>query len=189
MADLITLQEYKDFEGIEGNNDDTRLNALIPAVSALIKSYCNRTFIDYNSSDKVEFFSIEWPQNVVFLSEIPLIAITSVEEAETPYEDANYVTLTSAQYEYNTDLDALYRIQDGVRKDFVTGINSVKVTYTGGYSSVPADLLLAVVDLITYYLKKEHKPELNHASFTIRRATDEPDFPDHIKRILDLYRE
>ena len=38
------------------------------------------------------------------------------------------------------------------------GVAAVKVVYTAGYSAVPSDLKLAVIDLLTYYLKDEHKP-------------------------------
>ena len=189
MADLVTITAYKGFRGITNTTDDTRLNVIVPSVSNLVKTYCGRSFIDYYSSDKVQEFSIKWPQNVVFLSEIPLVSITSVEEYKNQSEQADYQTLTSTQYEYDTNLDAVYRIEGGARKDFPMGINSVKVTYKGGYSSLPEDLKLAVIDLITYYLKEEHKPEKNHSSFTIRNNNAEPDFPDHIKRVLDLYRD
>jgi hypothetical protein len=189
MADLVTINAYKAFRGITGTTDDTRLNVIVPSVSNLVKNYCGRSFIDYYASDKVQTFSIKWPQNVVFLSEIPLVSITSVKEFESETEGAAYITLTADQYRYDTNLDAVYRIDAGYRKDFPQGINSVEVTYKGGYSSLPEDLKLAVIDLITYYLKEEHKPEKNHSSFTIRNVNAEPDFPDHIKRVLDLYRD
>lgn len=189
MADLVTINAYKAFRGITGTTDDTRLNVIVPSVSNLVKTYCGRNFIDNYSVDKVQFFSIKWPQNVVFLNEIPLVSITSVEEFKNQQEQDTYQTLTATQYEYDTNLDAVYRIEAGARRDFPMGINSVKVTYKGGYSALPEDLKLAVIDLITYYLKEEHKPEKNHASFTIRNTGAEPDFPDHIKRVLDLYRD
>ena len=39
MADLITLEEYKDAENINTTKDDTRLSALIVSVSQLVKTY------------------------------------------------------------------------------------------------------------------------------------------------------
>ena len=47
----------------------------------------------------------------------------------------------------DTDLDAIYRIGTA----WPTGPGSVKVQYKAGYSTVPADLKLAVIDLVTYY--------------------------------------
>ena len=185
--ELVTVTQYKSYRGITGNTEDTRLNIIVPSVSTLIKNYCGRSFLDYVSTDKVDTFSMKWPQNVVFLSEIPVISIVSVEELESE-ESSNYITLTANQYKVDAFLDAIYRIENGRREDYPEGINSVRVTYRGGYPSLPSDLKLAVTDLITYYLKEEWKPEKNQGSFTIRNEGAEPDFPDHIKRVLDLYR-
>lgn len=185
--DLVTVNQYKAYRGITGNAEDTRLNVIVPSVSTLVKNYCGRSFLDYVSTNKVDTFSMKWPQNVVFLSEIPVINVISVEELESE-ESYNYVTLTADQYKVDNFLDAIYRIEAGRRQDYPEGINSVRITYRGGYPTLPSDLRLAVTDLITYYLKEEWKPEKNQGSFTIRNEGAEPDFPDHIKRVLDLYR-
>ncbi len=92
------------------------------------------------------------------------------------------------QYEIDTNAQEISRLS----VDFPAGAKSVKVVYKGGYSSTPSDLKLACFDLITYYMKKESTPiksipgsgSINHAS-----PTNIPsDFPPHIKRILELYR-
>jgi hypothetical protein len=62
-----------------------------------------------------------------------------------------------------------------------------------GYAATPADLKLAIFDLITYYLKDEHKERrtLGGASIQNQGSTslrDSVAFPDHIKRVLDLYK-
>lgn len=183
--DLVTVNQYKAYRGITGNAEDTRLNVIVPSVSTLVKNYCGRSFLDYVSTNKVDTFSMKWPQNVVFLSEIPVISVISVEEAE---EGSTYTTLTTDQYKVDDFLDAVYRIEAGKRQDYPEGINSVRVTYRGGYPTLPSDLRLAVTDLITYYLKEEWKPEKNQGTFTIRNEGGEPNFPEHINRVLDLYR-
>ena len=58
MADLITVNEYKDAEGLRGEKDDDRLAVIVPQVSDLVKKYCGTSFLDYYSSDKVETFTI-----------------------------------------------------------------------------------------------------------------------------------
>ena len=70
---------------------------------------------------------------------------------------------------------------------------SIKVTYTAGYSTCPADLRLAVIDLITYYLKEEHRETRTLGGASIQNPSstslnDNVGFPDHIKRVLDLYK-
>ena len=36
MADLVTVNEYKDAEGIRGEKEDDRLNVIVPHVSDLV---------------------------------------------------------------------------------------------------------------------------------------------------------
>lgn len=99
-----------------------------------------------------------------------------------------YVTLDDADFELDKSTDTLYRISSGVYKNWPTGINSVQITYTAGYVSTPADLKLAVADLVTYYLKGEHKERRTVKGATIQNQKSDLTFPDHIKRVLDLYK-
>ena len=56
MADLITLQQYKDFIGLQGVQQDARINIIIDSVSQLVKNYCGTNIIDHFSSAKTEYF-------------------------------------------------------------------------------------------------------------------------------------
>jgi hypothetical protein len=193
MADLITLQEYKTAGGISQPKDDARLNVLIPSVSQLIKTYCGNSFVDFYSSAKTETLNINWNTHIVQLTESPVNTITSVQE-RTSYDGA-YTTLTTGAYEYylNTNTDSIFRTNSGGNQNWPTGVGAVKIVYTAGWSAVPADLKLAVLDLITYYLKDEHKLRQSIAGASLQNQgsstqTGNVGFPDHIKRVLDLYK-
>jgi len=193
MANLITLQDYKTAEGITQPKDDARLNVLIPSVSQLVKTYCGNSFVDHYSSAKTEEFNIDWATYSVQLSESPVNAITSVQERAS-YSDS-YTTLTTGAQEYylNTATDSIFRTTSSGYKNWPTGVGAVKVVYTAGYSAIPGDLKLAVLDLITYYLKDEHKQRQSIAGASLQNqgSTSQPNnvsFPDHIKRVLDLYK-
>ena len=193
MADLITLQDYKTAEGISAPKDDAKLNALIPSVSQLVKTYCGNTFVDFYSSNKTEEFNIDWATHIVQLTESPVNSIVSVQERES-YGSA-YTTLTTGAQEYflDSDTDSIFRTTSAGYKNWQKGVGAVKVVYTAGYSGVPADLKLAVIDLITYYLKDEHKQRQSIAGASIQNSgsssqRDNVAFPDHIKRVLDLYK-
>ena len=54
---LITLAEYKAYEGITNPNQDTEITSIIPKVSELVKNYCRRSFVDYLDDTKTELFS------------------------------------------------------------------------------------------------------------------------------------
>ena len=195
MTDLVTVYEYKDAEGMRGEKDDDRLNVIIPQVSDLVKKYCGTTFVDYYSTNKVETFTIDdLYTNTIIVSESPLTSINKVEERTAYSED--YKELLTSNYEYYADMeaDAIIRTtKNGERASWAKGVGSVRITYKAGYSATPKTLQLAIFDLVNYYMKDEHKERrtlggaqmVNQGTAGIRNNTD---FPDHIKRVLDLYR-
>ena len=193
MADLITLASYKEAEGLSTPKEDLRINALIPSVSQLVKTYCGNSFVDFYSSNKTETFNIDWGTYIVQLTESPVNTIVSVEERQS--YSGSYSTLTTGAYEYalDTKTDSILRTNSGSYQNWARGVDAVRIVYKAGYSAVPDDLKLAVIDLITYYLKDEHKERrtLGAASITNTASTSQRDnvaFPDHIKRVLDLYK-
>ena len=195
MADLITVAEYKDAEGLRGEKDDDRLNVIVPQVSDLVKKYCGISFLDFYSTSKVETFSMnDTATTTVITSESPLVEVSKVEE-RTSYSEA-YKELTTGNYEYyvDTESDAIIRTdKNGNPKTWAKGMGAVKITYKAGYASTPKDLQLALFDLVNYYMRDEHKERRtlggaqvqNQGTSGIRTSSD---FPDHIKRVLDLYR-
>ncbi len=200
MANLVTLQQYKDFAGLQGVQNDARINVIISSISQLVKSYCGTSFVDYYSSAKTEYFDILDPlTDRVMLDESPLVAVTSVQERTD--QASSYVTLitensdSSGKYEYIVDTvsDSIIRTQSTGTKYFPKGRKAVKVVYTAGYSTTPADLKLALYDLIKYYLKDERKERMQIAGAMVENPVSSSiagnaGFPDHIKRILDMYK-
>ena len=194
MADLVTLNDYKEAEGIANPKEDLRLQTLIPSISQLVKTYCGNSIIDFYSSNKVEDFDIYWETFAVQLTESPIVDVVSVQERGS-YDEA-YTTLTTGAHEYylDTRTDSIIRTNNsGGRLNWKQGVGAVKVTYKAGYASTPEDLKLAVFDLITYYLRDEHKERrtLGGASIQNQPSTSQRNnvaFPDHIKRVLDLYK-
>jgi hypothetical protein len=191
--DLITLQEYKDMEGISNPKDDYNLDRIIDAVSALVKTYCATSFVDFYNVNKVETFHPRWRSNIIQLTETPLVSVSLVEERDNL--TSAYTTLTvDKDYYLNMETDSLFRVTSvGGDKDWSIGPGAVKVTYRAGYASCPLDLKLAVIDLVTYYARDEYKERRTLAGATLQNpATSRQDssvaFPDHIKRVLDLYK-
>ena len=195
MADLITVTEYKDAEGLRGEKDDDRLAIIVPQVSDLVKKYCGISFIDFYSTDKVETFSIDDNYTTtIIVSESPLVTVDSVQERAS--YSGSYETLTTTDYEYyvDTESDAIIRTnKEGNPIPFKRGVGAVKITYNAGYSATPEDLKLALFDLVNYYMKDEHKERRTLGGAQLQNQgtsgiRDNSDFPDHIKRVLDLYR-
>ena len=192
MANLIDIDIYKTSEKIESTKDDNRINTLITSVSQLVKTYCGNSIVDHFSSNKTETFNITWGSNLAQLTESPVNSVVSVEEREN--FSASYTTVPSTEYYLDAATDSVYRVTTaGQSKNWPTGPASVRIVYKAGYASCPADLQLAVIDLITYYLKDEHKARqtLQGASIQNNSSSSQRNnvaFPDHIKRVLDLYK-
>jgi hypothetical protein len=192
MANLIDLDTYKVSENIQSTKEDSRITSLITSVSALVKTYCGSSIVDHYSSNKVETFNINWATNLVQLTETPLVSIVSVEERDD--YSSSYTTVPATEYFADTTLDVVYRVStQGGKKNWPGGPAAVKVTYKAGYADCPADLQLAVIDLITYYMKDEHKARQTIAGASIQNNSSSSQrnnvaFPDHIKRVLDLYK-
>ena len=108
MADLITLQEYKDAEGLSTPKEDLKINALIPSVSQLVKTYCANSFVDFYSSAKTEVLNVDWSTHIVQLTESPVNSITSVQERIQ--FSGSYTTLSTAAHEYylNSSTDSIF---------------------------------------------------------------------------------
>ena len=191
MADLITLAEYKEAEGIASPKEDLRLATLVPSVSQLVKTYCGNSIIDYYSTNKVETFNIDWGTHIVQLTESPVNSVVSVEKRDSVTE--SYTTVPTTDYYLDTTTDSVLYVTGSTYKHWPMGAGAVKVTYTAGYSACPSDLKLAVVDLVTYYLKDEHKERRTLGGASIQNQStssvrDSVAFPDHIKRVLDMYK-
>ena len=194
MAELVTLLEYKEGEGLQSSKDDLQISRLITSVSELVKTYCGNSIIDFYSVDKTETFNIDYETFAVQLTESPVVEVSLVQIRGT-YREA-YTTLTTGAYEYflDTKTDSVIRTNTGNSyKNWPRGPGAVKVTYKAGYSSTPEDLKLAIFDLITYYLKDEHKQRQTIAGASIQNQASTSQrnnvaFPDHIKRVLDLYK-
>jgi hypothetical protein len=200
MANLVTLQQYKDFAGLTGVSEDSKINVIIPAVSQAVKTYCGTTIIDYYTTAKTEYFDIyDNYTNAILVDESPLVSVTSVKE-RTGQADSYTTLITgnsdgSGKYEYTIDIDrdTIYRTTATGDAFFPKGRKAVEVVYNAGYSSTPEDLKLACFDLVKYYLKDERKDRLTIAGASIQNQVstslrENIGFPDHIKRILDFYK-
>ena len=195
MADLITKDAFKSLKNLSQSvKEDGRIDALIDSVSLLVKTYCGNSIVDYYSSNKTETFNINWNTHIVQLTESPVNTIVTVQEREG--YSSSYTTLTTGDNEYylDVDTDSIIRTTGGWEyANWPRGPGAVKIVYTAGWETTPKDLQLAVADLITYYLKDEYKERrsMQGASISNRGTSsmrDNVDFPDHIKRVLDLYK-
>jgi hypothetical protein len=179
---LITLSEYKNYVDISSTNSDAVINSLIPRISDFIKNYCNRSFNDFVFDDKVEIFNGDEPHFI--LAETPIINIVSVEWS-TDYGQT-YTALTEFE---DWVLDG-YLIKPIQTTNFQKQLLGYKITYRAGYSELPTDLVLAAMDLVTYYRRNDGTVSStkfsNTTTMQIEHISDAA-LPAYIKRVLDNY--
>jgi hypothetical protein len=181
-ANLITKAEYKTYAGIVSTNHDAEIDLLIPRVSELVKTYCRRTFVDYYDEAKSEVFAGGYGS--IILKETPVVQILGVQKS-TDYGQ-NYSDLVEF-VDWVKDADYVVSIDP---RGFEPMINGYRVSYYAGYETVPQDLRLAVLDLVTYYRKNDgaihstKAPGTNSVQIEYISTTS---LPAHIKRVLDMY--
>lgn len=182
--DLITKAEYKAYAGITSTNKDAEIDALIPRISALVKNYCRRTFIDYYNTVNIEYFN--GPAMYFPLKEYPVVEVVEV-EISTDYGNSYASMIEYTDYVLDKSRGVVHSTQfDG----FPERINGYKVSYKAGYAEVPEDLKLAVIDLISYYIRNDMAVHSNKAPGTNSVQVEyisTTSLPAHIRRVLDLY--
>lgn len=185
MAALISLEDYKLYKKLTKTDVDESLGYIISSVSSLVKTYCGHSFIDYFTTARVETFSINKSQHAILLNEWPLNSVTSVEYRDT--YDGAYVVLAATEYYVDSTADTLFK-HDGYWPE---GFGAVKVTYTAGYVTTPPDVKIAALDLVHHYSKEEYKERKSIGSASMDTGFSKagnPEWPPHIARVLDLYR-
>lgn len=183
---LITLAEYKAYIGISSTNQDGIINTLIPQVSALVKNICRRTFLDFVTDFKVET-SKGSPSNRIMLHETPLLQVSTVEFSED-YGQTYETLVEYTDYVVDTEADTVEIISTPYANYIKT--NAFRITYNAGYEEVPADLKLAVADLINYYIRNDaavHSQKAVGANTVQIEYITTTNLPAHIKRVLDQY--
>lgn len=191
MTDLVTLAEYKAYKGINSTNNDSKLATIIPSVSAYVKNYCGRTFLDHVTVSKIDSFDvISKSDDKVFLSEFPVIAIsevkTSLDGGVTQTDITDYVSDDEIGILYSTSASGFISTSSGV------AFKSLEVTFTAGYTTLPEDMRIAVLDLVSFYLNEDFVPKKAISSVSkespVVSVKTSPLLPAHIRRILEIYR-
>ena len=181
-TDLVTKAEYKTYMGITSTNSDTEIDFLIPKVSDLVKSYCRRTFVDYVSDIKIEYFDGGFKE--FLLKETPIVTIASV--AYSQDYGKTYTNLVKYT-DWVIQGDSIRSLNPS---GFTELINGYRVNYFAGYETLPGDLKLAVLDLIEYYSRNNgavHSSRDLNPNTTQINYVASTNLPATIKRVLDQY--
>lgn len=184
MADLITLQEYKDYKGKVKTDDDEKISVLISSVSNLIKAYVGHSIIDNWDTPLEEEYTLPYDTNTLYLNIFPVREIVSVEEAVGGWvggldSTIHYPVAFNSDYIFDSPNGILTRLNKNWGRN-------IKVVYKAGYETTPPEIKHAAIELVSYYLNEEWKPTRSMNGSTMVGPTPESKgIPKHIQGILD----
>ncbi len=172
---LTSLDQIKAFLNVSqaDESQDLWYDSLRVAAEATVKSYCKR---DFESQDYVEYYDGNGTRFLT-LRQTPVTAVTSVHLDSTAYYGTNPVTAFAASTLLTPGVDYALAVDAGgtvSKAGIVVRINytwpelprnywfnqlvndqgpaygSIKVSYTAGYSEIPADVQYATCFIVSF---------------------------------------
>lgn len=144
---LCSVDDVKDALGISGSSQDDLIRRQINRATDNIESFCNLArdhhFKEATYTD--ELYS--GGGNTLNLLMQPVTAISAVSRHDSLENGASYSAVESNLYYSDLTSGSVQLLYDTYAQ-----YGSYKVTYTAGYSTIPADLREACVSLVSYYL-------------------------------------
>lgn len=140
MADLTTTAAVKAWAGITGSGDDSAIDGIVTACSALLHGIVGH---DYESTGVTAEHHSGAASGAIVLKK-PAASITEVREGT--------VTLDSDAYELESER-LLWRKANGYAADWAVGRRNIEVDYTPT-STVPADLELCAREVCAWIVKQ-----------------------------------
>jgi hypothetical protein len=139
---ITTVANCKAFRGVEAANQehDAELERIIPAVQAFLEQECGRVF---DQAEVTEYFDGEMWASVLLVARPPINSIINL------WDDPTRVFATPfsvGSYDVKDANAGIVRLLDDL--EFSDGQHNIKITYSGGYTSMPFDLEQAAIEMV-----------------------------------------
>lgn len=180
---LITLSGYKTYAGINSTKYDEEISVLLLMAAQFARNYCRKTFDQYVTTNAVEL--LDGGSEHLILDESPLIDVISVEYS------GDFGQTFTALTEFVDWVQAEDSVQSTSATGFAYALNGYRVTYNAGYTVIPADLTMALYELITYFRKNDstlHSTVRPGSSTTAIEYINSAGLPTNIRTVLDFYK-
>lgn len=125
--DLITADDLKTWLGMQGTGDDAIIQELASAASDDFKHACSQKFVLADYTEQLDGKG----RPEIFLSEAPLVSVTSVTDGGVLIAPSDYVFYAKPPR---------IRLKSG---RFSSSPQGVVVAYSAGYVAIPADIKAA----------------------------------------------
>lgn len=151
---LITRENLKTYLGITSASEDDFLDLVVAGVDQLFESLSNRRLESETYTDQV-VDGTGTPR--LYLPNHPVTAVSEVRVSDAPIAGVN----NSSEFDSTTiwtlhdefEIDSLAEDEDNrglllaVYGNWPRGIKNIQVTYTAGYTTIPADIKLAAYQI------------------------------------------
>lgn len=145
---IVTLADFKAHIGVSGTSEDSKLEVILLGAERAVESYCGRRFGSQSYTHEVDGSGAV----ALYLPQRPVTAVESVHVAVGEFggtwSDDLLWSDGSAYMVDRTDEseDNVGRLLS-MRGVWPRGFRNVRVVYTAGYTRVPYDVKLAVMQL------------------------------------------
>ena len=195
MGNYISASEVKQYSNVTyrdlGFSSETEyetfLDNLINQVEAVIDDYC-RVPRGFFKAGGLSFTEIhDWDEDgEIHTHYYPIITLTKVELDQAGYNQVADWTEISSNYYYAKKEYGIIKI---VGKSPGHVENSVRITYTAGYSAVPEDIKTAALTLAkNMLLSMMTSDEIRIGDLTIEPQTSQEVFTAEVKALLAQYK-
>ena len=187
---LVSTTSMNSYMGITtSSTEESECDLLINAASRLAADYTGRG-MDTNgvsrflSTSRTEYYDGDG-SDTLYVKAYPISAVTSL--YVDPDRDYGSSTLVDSD-------DYVYYENEGkIKTDgalLASGSKSIKLTYTGGYTTAPADLQQAVKELVAFWYKRNTDKRVGVSSVNIgdKSITYETDIPASVLSTFKRYR-
>jgi len=146
-GDLTNAANVKEYLGLSGSDDDTFIGNLIERASEAIENYCRRKF---TSTQYTEYHDGRGEPRLV-LNHRPIISVTSVHD-DLDRAFGSGALIDSGDYITRDDEGIIEYLGSAstfpsTAACFYDGQLNVKIVYTAGYATIPADVGQACIML------------------------------------------
>jgi hypothetical protein len=195
LTDLATVKSELSIK--DGDTaEDAFLSRAITQLSAVAQNYCNRVFPVQSYQDQFRFSRWHRRDSLRVDQGRPLrLANAPVQIIASVTEDG--VGLTPGDYEFDPSTGLLYRLWDSQAGHWNARL--ITVQYDAGYEEIPADVVEAVLRLVTMRFKAKGRdpmlvqtsaPNTGERRYWVGNLPGQSgSLPTEIEAILDPYRE
>lgn len=192
---FTTTTNVKEYLGITDAGLDTLIGKLITRMEGVIKRYTNR---DIEAADFTEQYNAaKFNGGILNLNQFPVNSVASLfDDVDLNFGVETQIDADDFTFEPDTGVLRLLNNRPFTRRrpidrDFDEGILSVKITYNGGFTTVPDDIEQATIDLVDMKLQQRNSgggfiksEKLADHSVTYNSAVK---IPEAILATLDQY--